>query len=109
MVRLSVALRASAHHERDVVEALRFVRAGTLLESGCQRCFAWIDPDSTIQYVEEWETESDLRRHVRSPRFTSLLAVLEAAPERPDVQFDFVTVTRGLEYVAEIRQDLGES
>jgi quinol monooxygenase YgiN len=106
MVRLSVALRAPAHRERDVVEALRFLRIGTLLESGCRRCCAWVDPDSTIQYVEEWDAESDLRRHARSPRFTSLLAVLESVPERPDVRFDFVTATRGLEFLAELRHDL---
>ena len=32
-----------------------------------------------------------------------LLEVLESAPEAPRVQFDFVTETRGLDYVAEVR------
>lgn len=103
---MTVALRASAHREQEVVEALRFLRGGTLLEPGCLRCCVWVDPDSTVQYAEEWATEADLRRHVRSDRFTSLLGVLESAPERPQIQFDFVTSSRGLEYVAEIRQDL---
>jgi quinol monooxygenase YgiN len=106
MVRLTVALRAPAHRAEDLLEALRFLRGGTLLEPGCLRCCVWVDPDSTVQFVEEWATEADLRRHVRSERFTSLLAVLETAPERPHIQFDFVTSTRGLEYIAELRHDL---
>jgi hypothetical protein len=81
---------------------------GTLLEPGCLGCSAWADPDSTVHYVEEWATERDVRRRVRSERFTSLLAVLEAANAPPHVQFDFVETTRGLDYVAEIRQDLGQ-
>jgi hypothetical protein len=58
-----------------------------------------------VHYLEEWETEADVRRRVRSARFTSLLAVIESAQERPRVQFDFVTSTRGLDYVAQVRND----
>jgi hypothetical protein len=38
-----------------------------------------------------------------SDRFTSLLAVMEGATAPPQVQFHFVAMTRGLDYVAEIR------
>jgi hypothetical protein len=103
MVRLSVALNAaSAHSAQDLLEALRFVAVSARVEPGCQGCFAWLDPDSTVRYVEEWVTEADIRRRVRSDAFTSVLAVVEAAQE-PLVQFDFVSKTRGLDYVAEIR------
>ena len=65
-----------------------------------------MDPDSTVHYLEEWTTEAELQRRVRSAAFTSLLAVLESAQGPPLVQFDFVTNTRGLDYVAEVRADL---
>ena len=35
--------------------------------------------------------------------FTRLLELLESAPEAPSLQFDFVTETRGLDYVEEVR------
>ena len=41
---------------------------------------------------------------VRSDRFTSVLAIVESAREA-DVHFDFVTTTRGLEYVEEARKE----
>jgi len=56
-----------------------------------------------VHYVEDWATEADIRRRVLSERFTSLLAVVEAAT-KADVQFDFVTERRGLEYVFEVRE-----
>lgn len=104
MVRLTVALSAgSAQGVEDLLEALRFLITGTRLEPGCRGCSAWSEPDWTVHYLEEWETEADMRRRVRSPRFTSLLAIMESVPDQPQVQFDFVSSTRGIDYVAEIR------
>ena len=106
MVRLTVTLVAPQMHSRSLLDALRCLRRSTRLETGCVGCFVWEDSadDTTLCYAEEWATESDLRRHVQSDRFTALLGVMEAAPECPRVQFDFVRTTRGLDYVAEARR-----
>jgi quinol monooxygenase YgiN len=103
MVRLTVALSAaSARASQDLLDALRFVVLSTRIEPGCLGCSAWTDSDSTIRYAEHWATEADMRRRVLSDSFTSLLSVVESGRE-PRVQFDFVTATRGLDYVAEVR------
>jgi quinol monooxygenase YgiN len=105
MVRLTIALTAtSTRSAQELRDALRFLALGTRLESGCLSCSAWASPDF-VHYVEEWMTEADMRRRVRSESFVSLLGILDAAKE-PRVQFDFVTSTRGLDYVAEVRADL---
>jgi quinol monooxygenase YgiN len=106
MVRLTIALTpTSARSAHDLLDGLRFLALGTRLESACLGCSAWSDPDSTVRYIEEWGTEADMRRRVRSDRFKSLLAILESAKE-PRVQFDFVATTRGLDYVEEVRNDV---
>jgi quinol monooxygenase YgiN len=106
MVRLTVALHApSARSAQEFLEALRFLIVSTRLEPGCLGCSVWADPDWTVRYLEDWATEADMRRRVRSARFVSLLAVVETAHD-PEVHFDFVTTTRGLDYVAEVRNDL---
>ena len=103
MVRLTVALDgASARCAQEFLDAFRFLALGTRLESGCVSCSAWTDPDSTVRYIEEWLTEAHMRRRVQSDRFTSLLGIVESASD-PRVQFDFVTTTRGLDYVEEVR------
>ena len=51
--------------------------------------------------------EEAMRLRVRSDRFTRLLEVFESAQETPCIQFDFVTATRGLDYVAEVRNSDG--
>ena len=106
MVRLTVTLiGSSARSVQELLDALRFLMTATRFEPGCRGCAAWADPDATVHYLEEWETEADMRGRVRSPRFTSLLAVIEAVKEAPRVQFDFVASTRGLDYVEQVRSD----
>jgi quinol monooxygenase YgiN len=103
VVRVTVALSApSTRAAQELLEALRFLAVGARLEPGCLACSSWIDPDATVRYLEEWGTEADLRRRVRSDSFTSLLAVVESA-QGPHVRFDFVSESRGLDYVAEVR------
>ena len=104
MVRLTVTLSASADDAEALVEAFRFLMGSVRLDRGCLGCSVWTEPDSTVHYVEEWSTEEDIRHRVGSERFTSVLALVEAAREAPRVQFDFVSDTRGLDYVAEVRQ-----
>jgi quinol monooxygenase YgiN len=104
VVRLTLALRASPRSVQDLLGALRFLLQTTRLEAGCLGCVVWGEPDGIIHYEEEWATEADIQRRIRSDRFTSLLSVVESAQEPPRVQFDFVTTTRGLDYVAEVRQ-----
>ena len=103
MVRLSVGLNASSLRcVQELLDAFRFVSVGTRLEPGCVGVSVWADPDWALHYFEEWETEADLRRRIRSDRFTSLLSIVESARD-PQIQFDFVTTTRGLDYVEEVR------
>ena len=103
MVRLTVTLRPPAPSVQDLVDAFRFLIVSTRLEPGCVGCWGWTEPDGSVHYVEAWSTEEDIRRRVGSERFTSVLALLEAAREPPQVQFDFVAATRGLDYIEEVR------
>jgi len=103
-VRLKLALAARPETADRMVEALRFLMIRTRFDAGCITCTVWTDQDSTVHYIEEWATEADMRRRVRSEEFTSLLAVVELSREPPQVQFDFGASTPGLDYIEEIRQ-----
>jgi quinol monooxygenase YgiN len=111
MVRLAVALTVPGCDSHQVVHALRLLASPTRVEPGCLACRVWVEDseEPTVRYVEEWATEDALRLHVRSERFTRLLEVLESAPVPPCIQFDFVSETRGLDYVAEVRESPTES
>jgi quinol monooxygenase YgiN len=104
VVRLTVVLVASSRSAPRLEEALRSLMIPTMLKEGCLDCSAWVDPDWTVHYQEDWATDAHMRDRVQSDQFTRLLAVIEASERQPRVQFDFVTMRRGLDYVEEVRQ-----
>lgn len=107
MVCLTVAFTApSARTALQLLDGLRFLEPVTRLQRGCLRCCNWTEPDLTLHHIEEWESEADMRRRVGGEEFTALLEMVEAAREAR-VQFDFIAVTRGLDYVAEVRGEFG--
>ncbi len=104
VVRLAVVLAAPARGTKQLVHAFRLLASPTSLEPGCLGCRVWTeDHESCVRYEEVWGTEEAIRLRVRSEEFTRLLELLESAPEAPTHQFDFVTETRGLDYVEEVR------
>jgi hypothetical protein len=50
-------------------------------EIGNPRCF---------NYVEEWESQEELLRNLRSGRFSRLIAIMEIAAEPPALRFSQV-------------------
>jgi quinol monooxygenase YgiN len=60
------------------------------------------DPD-IICYVEEWGTQKDLDRQIRSSHYTSLLALMEKGAKQPELRLNWVTEVRGLEYLEAVR------
>jgi hypothetical protein len=99
---------ASARDAFELLETLRFLMSSTRLEPGCLDCTAWAERDFSVRYGESWASESDARRRIKSTGFTSLLGVMECATTPPVVQFDFVTRSRGLDFVEEVRGGIGE-
>jgi quinol monooxygenase YgiN len=106
MVRLLVTVRArTPRNAADVTDALRYLALRTRHEPGCLDCAVSGAGDS-IKYTEEWAGEAEMRQRVRSDKFTALLAVVETA-DAPQVRFEFIGGTRGLEYVEEVRRESG--
>jgi hypothetical protein len=107
MVRLNITLSAASPRDAEnLLEGLQFQVPGTRVEKGCISCSAWFGTDLSVRYVEDWATDEDVRRRVLSDRFTVLLSVVESATDA-EVQFDFVNQTRGLDYVLELREQVG--
>ena len=107
MVQLTLKLRVTPGCASDVIHAFRAVMLPAQRHNGWVRAQAYRDlgdPD-TLYYVEEWLTCEDAAREVRSARFSRLLELMEAATDPPELQFQFITEVRGLDYVAEVRGD----
>jgi quinol monooxygenase YgiN len=107
MVRLGITLNASRASAQRLVIALRSLMTSTRLSQECLKCELWTaeGDTTTLHYEEQWAGEDAMRERVRSDAFTRLLEIMEAAARPPDVEFDFVTERRGLEYIESVRTE----
>ena len=89
-------------------EALRIVRSllgPTSAAPGCANCGFYTDAqnENTLCYVEDWETEEDLQRHIRSDDYRKFLTLIDLSSEPPDLKFQRVSETFGIEYLSRVR------
>jgi len=89
-----------------MVDALRSIMLPARLERGCTRAHVLWDVEAaeSIDYLEEWQSTEDLQERIRSASFGRLLALMEAAPSAPSLEFRDVSGVHGLEYVAAVRE-----
>ena len=92
-------------------EALRILRSVAELcrdDPGCLSCNIYRDlNDSRVLVLEEvWKSEEDLNLHLRSEEYRNLLLVLEMALKQPEIRFDTVSDTTGIETIEKARSNL---
>ena len=90
---------------RPMTMTLHSLAADTRTEHGCVGCSVSTDigKRGTVRYTEEWQTEEDMRRRVRSDTFAHVVSLIEDAADPPRVEFTLPHETRGLDFVEEIR------
>jgi quinol monooxygenase YgiN len=93
-----------------MLEALHALRRGAQKAEACSAASIAADADhaNTFWYREDWVDMEALRRDLQSDRFSLLVSVMETGTEHPIVEFRLVTETRGLEYVAAVREAAGQ-
>jgi quinol monooxygenase YgiN len=85
---------------RSIVERIR-------AEAGCIGCYVYHDAEEEqkIIFVEKWRSEGDLTRHLRSREYQKILLLMEMALAPPDIRFDTITSTSGVETIEKARTE----
>jgi len=102
---LALHLKSSAGKTHEMLQALRSVMLPAEFEVGFMSCHIYVEagePDS-LCYQEDWSTQNDLERAIRSVRFGRLLAVMETAAGSPTLEVRLISETRGWDYIRLIR------
>ncbi len=105
-VRMTVQWRVPAGEAQSITAALQTLMLQTRAAPGCAGCSLSTQMSAlvVIEYVENWVSEADLRRQVRSHRFSVLAELIERATDNPIVKFTLPGGSRGLDYAEEVRQ-----
>ena len=59
--------------------------------------------DNVLQFEEMWRSEEELERHLRSQEYRNLLLVLEMAIKKPEIRFDIISSSTGIETIEKAR------
>jgi quinol monooxygenase YgiN len=106
MVLERVSVVADGAKFAEVCSAFDSLMGPTRAQGGCVRCElyrSWQGPN-TLLFEGLWRTREDLVRHLRSDRYKSFLQLMETSIEPPVVEFFFVSESRGLQMVEEVRE-----
>ena len=59
--------------------------------------------DNILQFEEMWRSEEELERHLRSDDYRKVLLVLEMALKQPEIRFDAISSSTGIEAIEKVR------
>jgi quinol monooxygenase YgiN len=105
MLRSTIRIFIPPGKQSNALEILTSVSEQTQFEPGCVCSRLYRDvTDSRVTLLEElWLTFEDLQRHLRSEKYRNILLVLEMAAEPPDIRFDKIAQTSGMETIEQAR------
>jgi quinol monooxygenase YgiN len=91
----------------DVLEILRSIQGSARTQPGCVAfdIYAEQGPESAILLIERWETDAALEAHLRSEIYRSILGAIELSGELPEIRFEHVAATQGLELIERTRRE----
>ena len=74
-------------------------------EPGCVSCHIYGDlqEKNVFMLKEVWRSEEDLNLHLRSDEYRNLLLILEMSLEQPEIRFDTISSSTGIETIEKAR------
>ena len=98
---------ASKKQQEEVLKILRLLVGPTQVHPGCLVCRVYQQEQTQkklrVCLLEKWETQEDLERHIRSEDFRKVLAVMDMASKPPEIEFDTVSESGGMEIIQALR------
>jgi quinol monooxygenase YgiN len=101
----TVRITPPPHRRADVLEVLRSVQGRVQDQRGCASCCIYEEdaPESAVVLVERWTCSDELDAHLRSDIFKRVIAAIELSAGPPDIRFEHVSATEGIEAIERSR------
>ena len=105
MIQASLRIVAPAERRDEIVQTFRSLIGPTEVKGGCLGCrfYQDVSDKNVLTYLEEWQTQEDLERHLRSDQYRKLLALIDLSTAPPELRFHTISETSGIEYLATVR------
>jgi len=98
----------SREERRHLLTLLRSVQGPIQTQPHNQACQMYEEDgfDGAVLYLERWSSETEFKRHVRSDVYRRILTAIELSRKPPEIVFDYVTSSRGIDLIEDLRGEL---
>ena len=105
MIRATVRMEIPPQKTGEVLKILRSMSEQCRDFPGCLGCYLYGDLEKKNVLVLEqvWRAEEDLNLHLRSREYLNLLLVLEMSLKQPEIRFDTIASSMGIEAIGKAR------
>jgi quinol monooxygenase YgiN len=105
MVHAMLRMVLPSDKQGEVLQVLSPMVERVRLEAGCLACNVYQDVRDrrVIMFEEVWRCEDEMERHLRSEQYRNVLLVMEMALEPPEIRFNEVSRSTGVETIERAR------
>jgi quinol monooxygenase YgiN len=105
MIQSTIRMTIPPQKNGEVLKIIKSVAELCRDDSGCLSCHLYGDlQEKNVLMIEEvWKSGEDLDRHLRSDEYRNLLMVLEMALKQPEIRFDTISSSTGIETIEKAR------
>ena len=105
MFRATIRILIPPKRRGEVLDILSSVSERCRFEEGCRysRVYQDANLEPVVMLDQLWESREDLEHHLRSEEFRKVLLVLEMSLDPPEVRFEEISRTDGVETIEKAR------
>ena len=99
----STKINVAPENRKEFLQTLHLLIGRIRHEKGCVRYNVYQDVENENAFIliEEWETQADLDKHLRSDRFGVLLGALKLLSDTPEIKFNMLAQATEIEALKE--------
>jgi len=95
--------------KKNICEAMNFLRSiaeRSNVQPGCLSCGIYRNgqDDNILKFEQLWSDQGNLDNYLRSEEYRQLLLVMEIAIEQPEIRFDTIAHSTGIETIEKARK-----
>ena len=105
MVRTTIRMLIPLEKQSEALEILGSTIEQAQFEQGCISCRVYRDVEEAraIMLEELWARDEDVQHHLQSGKFHKILLVIEMSIEPPEIRFDTIVQSSGMETIEQAR------
>ncbi len=108
MVHATIRILIPAKKRGEVLEILSSLAERARFEPGCIACRVYqdVEVEPVIMLDQLWKSKEDLEGYLQSEEFRKVLLVVEMSLEPPEIRFDEISRSTGMETIEKARSVL---